>query len=127
MATMTIGAITTGVQSVTATGAVTPTGGLDVSGITGDYTLFVQVQAQTAAKGFQLQLEESVNAFTASIADMVVSAKGGIAAGYDRVFSKRKYELPQSGAIGTASGVLRMNVKQLDSADTIGVRAWIEY
>jgi hypothetical protein len=127
MAVMTIGAITTGVQSVTATGAVTPTAGLDVSAITGDYTLFVQVQSQTAAKGFQLQLEETVNAFTASIADMVVSAKGGIAAGYDRVWSKRKYEQPQSGAIGTASGKLRVNVTQIDSGDTIGVRAWIEY
>ena len=126
MANMTIGAISTGVQTVTATGAVTPTAGLDVSGVTGDWTLYVQVQSNTAAKAFQVQLEESANAWTASVADMVVGAKGGIGSAYDKVWSKRKYELPGS-VIGTSGAVLRANVTQIDSGDSLAVRAWIEY
>lgn len=126
MANMTIGAISTGVQTVTATGTVTPTAGLDVSGITGDFTLFVEVQSQTAAKAFTIQLEESVNAFTASVADMVVSGKGAITSAADKIFSKRKHEMPGT-AIGTANAVLRANVTQLDSASTLKLRAWIEY
>ena len=126
MANMTIGAITTGVQTVTATGAVTPTTGLDVSGVTGDFTLKVEVQSNTAAKGFQIQLEESTNAFTAAVADMVVGGKGAVGSAYDKIWSIRKYQIPGT-SIGTSGAVLRANVTMLDSADSLKLRAWIEY
>lgn len=126
MAGYTIGAITTGVQSVTATGAVTPTGGLDVSAITGDWTLKIQIQSQTAAKNCKVILEESVNAFTAATTDLVFDVKGAIGSAYDRIISVRKYQLPSS-IIGTTSAVVRANVVTIASADTVGVRAWIEY
>ena len=126
MANITIGAITTGVQTVTATGAVTPTAGLDVSGVTGDFTIKVQVQSQTRAKNFQIQIEESTNAFTAVLADMVVGAQGTISKDFDKCWSIRKYQIPGT-SIGTTGAVLRANVTELDSASTLKLRAWIEY
>jgi hypothetical protein len=126
MAGKTIGAITTGVQTVTATGAVTPTAGLDVSGITGDWTLFIQVQSNTAAKKAKVVLEESVNAFTASTHDLVFDVSGAVGSTYDKVISRRKYELPSS-IIGTTSAVIRANVQSITAGDSLAVRAWIEY
>src|ERR1039458_6654378 len=124
MANMTIGAVTTGVQTVTATGAVTPTAGLDVSGVTKDFTLFLQVQSDTAGKNFQIQLEESVNGFTASVPDLVVGGEGAVSSAADKIWSVRKYQIPGS-AIGTTGAVLRANVVQIDSASSLHLRAWI--
>ena len=126
MAGKTIGAITTGVQSMTATGAVTPTAGLDVSGITNDWTLFVQVQSNTLAKKAKVVLEESNTAFTTATTDLVFDVSGTIGSAYDKIFSKRKYELPSS-LIGTTTAVVRANVQSITSGDTLTVRAWIEY
>jgi hypothetical protein len=74
---MTIGSIITSNPTVTATGAVTTTTGLDISGITGDYTVHLRILALSAASGtpnVAIQLEDSVNAFTA-----LVSRSGGAA------------------------------------------------
>ena len=125
---MTIGAITTGVQSVSATGAVTPTAGLNVAtapASTADFTLFLEIQSLTAAQSARIQLEESANGFTTAIPLMVVDVKGAIASSADKVYSKRKYEIP-STIFGTSSAVVRANVTAL-SGGTLGVRSWVEY
>jgi ABC-type transport system involved in cytochrome bd biosynthesis fused ATPase/permease subunit len=126
MANITIGAVTTGMQTVTATGAVTPTAGLSVAAVTGDFTLYLQVQAQTSGNTFQIQLEESTNAFTATVADLVVGGEGLIASAYDKIWSIRKYELPGT-SIGTTGAVIRANVTELAANSTLALRAWIEY
>ena len=127
MANMTIGAVTTGVQTVTGTGAVTPTAGLDVSGVTKDFTLFLQVQSDTAAKNFQIQIEESTNAFTGTpVADLVVGGEGAVSSAADKIWSLRKYQIPGS-AIGTTGAVLRANVTEIDANSSLKLRAWIEY
>ena len=127
MANMTIGAVTTGVQTVTATGAVTPTAGLDVSGVTKDFTLFLEVQSDTAAKNFQIQLEESTNAFTGTpVADLVVGGEGAITSAADKTWSLRKYQIPGT-AIGTTGAVLRANVTEIDANSSLKLRAWIQY
>lgn len=61
MATMTIGALTTGIQTVSTTGEITPTAGLDIAAITGDFTVKLRVISLTAAKTVRIQLEDSVN------------------------------------------------------------------
>jgi hypothetical protein len=126
MATKTFGEITTGVQSFTATGALTPTAGLDISGITGDYTVHVQLESLTAGKKCLIQLEDSVNAFTASVPIETWNPIGSVAKSSDQKRSWRKYQIPSLRA-GTASAVLRVNVTQIDSATTGKVHAWIEY
>lgn len=127
MAKLTIGAITTGLQTgITATGAVTPTAGLDTSGITGDWTIKVNIPANTAAKNVRIAIETSVNAFTAATQEMVLDISGAIGAAYDKVFSVRKYQCPAS-VIGTSSAVTRANVQAITASDSLSIQAWIEY
>lgn len=135
---MTISNITTGQQTVTATGAVTPTAGLDVSGITGDFTIHLRVQGLTVASGNNaavIQIEGTTNAFTASTAVIVKQVKGPInAPGSTPVapelhFSWRKYELPESinTYIGQTNGKLRANVTQLDgTTPSLVLDSWVE-
>ena len=126
MAAKTFGALTTGLQTVTATGAVTPTAGLDISGITQDYTIWLQVQSLTAAKKIVITLEDSVDAFTASVPIASFNPVGAVASAADRKYSLRKYQIPSLRA-GTTSAVARLNVTAIDSATTAIVQAWIEY
>src|SRR6266853_2332533 len=112
---MAISALTTGAQTVTATGAVTATTGLDISGTTGDCTVHVRVQALTAVTGTpkaSIQLEDSVNGFTAAIANKVIEIQGPVATTSEVHFLWRKYELPNV-RFGTTSAVLRLNVSVL--------------
>lgn len=124
---ITIGALTTGLQTVTATGAVTPTAGLDVSGITGDWTIFVQVPANTTAKNAKIVIESSVNAFTAASPELIVDLSGKYVSASDVVaIPMRKYQRPSS-VIGTASAVLRARVDTISSSDSLSLQAWIAY
>jgi hypothetical protein len=126
---MSISALTTGSQTVTTTGAITPTTGLDISGVTGDCTVHVRVQALSAASGtpkVSVQLEDSVNAFTASIANKVIEAQGTIVTTAEQHFIWRKYELPNV-RFGTTSAVLRLNATVLSgTTPTCTVDGWLE-
>src|SRR4051794_9432227 len=109
---MAISAITTAAQTVTATGAVTATAGLDISGITGPCTVHLRVQGLSSASGTPkatIQLEDSVNAFTAVVPVIVQEVQGTIDTKSELHFSWQKYQLP-SARFGTASAVLRVNV-----------------
>jgi hypothetical protein len=117
--------ITTGVQTVTATGAVTPTAGVDVSGVTGDYTIVVEVVSMTAAKTARIQIEDTVNAFTASAALAVIDITGTLSGQYSQRFSFRKYQLPNSN-FGVASGKARVNVTAIDASATLQLHSWYE-
>jgi len=127
---MTIGSITTGAQTVTATGAVTSTSGLDISGITGDYTIHVRIQNLSTASAtpkLTLQLEDSVNAFTAVLPVVVKEVTGPIATNAEQHFSWRKYETPNLRA-GTGSAVLRANVMALGgTTPSLTLDSWLEY
>jgi hypothetical protein len=124
---MNIGAITTGLQTgLTATGAITPTAGLDISGITGDFTIFIQIANGQAAKKRKIQLEDSVNGFTASQVVAVFDTQGAVSSGADRVISFKRQDIP-SCRCGTASAVLRANLASQTAGDSNDIRAWIEY
>lgn len=121
------GAITTGDQTVTATGAVTPTAGLDISSTAIlDYTLWIHVKSLTAAKKAVICLEDSVNGFTASVPRVVINPVGAVGTAYDQKYSFRKYQVP-STRVGTTSAVLRANIVAIDSATTLVLNSWIEY
>src|SRR5258708_7865834 len=70
----TITSITSGAATVSATGAVGS--GVDISGMSGDITLCIEVLAMTDAKTARIQFEDSVNAFTAVIPLWVAHVTG---------------------------------------------------
>jgi len=118
--------ISTGLQTLATTGAVTATAGADVSGITGDWTIKVRVTSLNSAKKCVIGLEDSVNGFTASVPKITFNPVGTIAAATERTWSFRKYQFP-SIRCGTTSAVLRANVYQIDATTTVSLHAWIEY
>jgi hypothetical protein len=125
------GAITTGVQTVTATGAVTPTAGLNTAthpATTEDFTIFVQVQSLTDGKKARIVIEETNTAFGGSvwIPLLIYDVEGVVASAYDLVKSVRKAEVP-STLSGTTGAYMRANVQALDSAASLALRAWVEY
>jgi hypothetical protein len=126
---MSISNITTGAQTVTATGAVTATTGLDISGITGDCTVHLRVQGLSAASGTPkatIQIEDSVNGFTAVQPVCMKEVQGPIDSKTEIHFSWRKYELPNA-RFGTASAVLRANVMVLGgTTPSLTLDSWLE-
>ena len=131
------------VQSrVTKTAAFTGSG-IDVSGITGDWTIKLQVEAladSVAANTpvVRFAFEDTVNDYTASIAGPTVSFKGTLAKSFDKVKSFKKQDFPDL-RIGVASAQLRLKVSNLEefvttsgvpaAATTCSVtyRSWLEY
>lgn len=100
--------------------------GIDVSGITGDWTLKLQVESLTAAKQVRIGFEDTVNDYTGAIMGPVFSMKGALAKEYDKVKSFKKQDFP-SLRLGTASAQLRCKVLELDSGATVVYHAWLEY
>jgi hypothetical protein len=125
----TISNITTGAQTVTATGAVTATTGLDISGVTGDYTVHLRVQGLSSASGTPtaaIQLEDTVNAFTAVLPVAVINVQGTVDTKAEQHFEWRKYQLP-TARFGTASAKLRVNVMTLGgTTPSLTLDSWLE-
>lgn len=132
----TITQLSSGIQSVTATGPITPTAGVDVSGITGDVMICVEILSMTAAKNARIQLEDTTNAFTASTPLWVDNVGGQMGQGgtafvqgaYNPTTDKRsvrKYQLP-SNVFGTANAKVRLNVTQIDGSAELVLNAWLE-
>lgn len=131
----TITSITSGNVTVSATGAVGA--GIDISGVTGDATLCIEVISMTDAKTARIQFEDSVNAFTAVLPLWLVHITGKmgegtattVAAGdYNPTTEKqsvRKYQL-RNNRFGTSAAVLRPNVMALDASSHITFNAWLE-
>lgn len=99
---------------------------IDISGITGDWTLKIQVESLTDAKTVRLGFEDTVNDWTASVVGPTVSFVGAIAAAYDKVFALKKKDFPDL-RLGTNSAQLRCSVLRIASAATVKYRAWVEY
>jgi len=119
--------ITTGAQTVTTTGAVTPTAGLSVAALTGDYTLAIEVDNLTAGATARLQIEDTTNAFTGANALLVWDVTGQVEAQVQSIKKTwRKYELPDS-KFGVSGGAFRLNVTQLNgTSPSLTVHSWIE-
>lgn len=137
---MKITALTTGIQTLSATGAVTPTAGADISGMTGAVTLCLECLQLTAAKTISIQLETTTNAFTASVAQWIQQFQGAEGEGgttftagdYTQATDKRsvvvRQQLPFAAAnyFGTASAKARLNVIGIDGSTDGTFNAWLE-
>ena len=116
--------------TVTKTATFTGTA-IDVSGITGDWTLKLQVQAMSDAVAatvpmVRIGFSDTVNDWTASIAGPAISFKGTLAASYDKVKSFKKQDFPDL-RLGTGSAQLRMNQLNIESGGSVTYRSWLEY
>lgn len=128
---MSITNITSGQQTVTAIGAVTPTAGLDISGVTGDCTIHLRVAALSSVSGVPkcaISFEDSVNGFVASVPVTMAPAtfQGSITSEAIQEVVFRKYQL-STCRFGTASAVLRANVVSLGgTTPSLSLWAWLE-
>jgi hypothetical protein len=115
------------IATVTATGPVTPSAGLDVSGVIGDWRICCLVISQTAGKHFQINLEGSCDGFVNDRkTQLIASGAGSISAQADQCYSVRKHEM-ETWIIGIVNGQLRANVVKLDAGSTLAFRCWIEW
>jgi hypothetical protein len=128
-----IGAITTGVQTVTAVGAVTPTAGLSTATVpatTTDFTIFCEVQALTDGTKARIVIEETATAAPYSATNwlplLIYDVEGAVTSAADIIKSVRKYEVP-GNALGTSGSCLRANVYSMSDSGPLSLRAWIEY
>lgn len=112
---------------VTKTAAFTGSG-LDVSGITGDWTLKVQVESMAYSTGTpqcRFAFEDTVNDYTASLAGPTISFKGALTSSADKVKSFKKQDFPDL-RLGTGSAQLRLKLSAF-TGDSIVYRSWLEY
>jgi hypothetical protein len=114
---MTPNSITDGTsQPLTAAGPVAPATGLDISALSGDYELQLEVTALSAAAGTpkaRIILEDTVNAFTAAVPVALWNIQGPIDPTAPIKLSVLKDQAP-SLRLGVANAKLRVNVVWLD-------------
>jgi hypothetical protein len=96
--------------------------GYDVSGLTGDYTISIKAESQTALKGCLVEVQTSVEGFSGVTANDIqcigtLDIKGAFPIG-GVTKSWRAYELPQS-RFGVASAALRLYVREIDAGDSV--------
>lgn len=129
-----------GPAQATTTGALVPTAGQSISGMTGQVTWCIEVLSLTAAKSVTASLELSTNAFSASVMADTKQFLGQQGAGgttyvqgaYNPTTDKRstvvRQQLPSSAAnyFGVTSAVARVNITAIDSSALVVVNSWLE-
>lgn len=122
---MAISAITTGEQTVSATGAIT--GSLDTSAITGDFTICVRVRGLSGSQNARIAIEDTANSTPFSDVTTVCEfdVKGAEAVEGD-TFKVRSYDVP-SIRIGGANNKLRANCTAISGSTSAEVDAWLEH
>lgn len=111
--------------TVTAIGVGSGVTSVDISAITGDWTLVLEVFGLDDGDGASFAFEDSVDAFTTPIAGPTASVSGKIGSGgastdtypNTKRFSWKKADYPGL-RFGTASAVLRINVTRLTGSGT---------
>lgn len=115
----------TAVQALVTKTAAFNGSSVDISAVTGDWTLFIRVAKLTAAKKARLGFQDSVDAFTNNLAGPAISVKGEVGTDYDKVYSFKKQDFP-SLRFGTGSAVLRAVLIEIDGSSSIDYEAWYE-
>lgn len=118
------GSVGNGVAGLT---TATVTQALDISGVTGDFTLRVRVESLTAGKNIQIAIQDSVDGFVAdAVTRATINIKGAVLTGAPRdVIELRKYDIP-SMRFGTANAKMRLSVLSIDAATSAVLTAWYE-
>jgi hypothetical protein len=116
--------ITTGFQTVSATGAVTGT--LDTSALSGDSSIKLCVNGLAAGQTAQVAIEDTASATPFNDAHQVAvfHVQGQVQSQAEAWFAKRQYEIPAT-RFGAANTKLRANVLAL-SGGNLSLRALIE-
>ncbi len=107
--------ITTGAQTVTAVGAVTPTTGLDISPALLDYGFLIDIielKAAALIPAARIVLEDSVDAFAAAIPVVEITIGGTVVPAARITLQWRAYQTP--ARVGIASAKIRANVVKLE-------------
>lgn len=119
--------ITTGIQTVTAAGAVTGT--LDTSAITGNFTLHLRVWSLSAISGVasaMIALQDTANASAFSDAVTVVQVPLRGTVGTEQAWCFRHYETPNA-RFGSTNTKFRVNVLSLTGGSPqLKLEAWLE-
>ena len=112
-------ALTTGLQTVSTTGAITPTAGVDISGMTKAVTVCLECVQLTSAKNIAVQLEGTTNGFTATTAIYPFQFLGPIGGGRNLIHGRRLYgnDRPAlccrtAAASGIGGSVLRNGLRE---------------
>ena len=109
-------------DQVTRTTAGAFTGELDISGISGDYTIHIEIEDMIGV--VQIALQDTVDDFSANVVRWVKSLSETITE--RKRFSIRKHEIPALRA-GTGSAELRLVLDSITgSGATITASAWVE-
>jgi hypothetical protein len=98
---------------------------LDISGVTGaNPVLRVVVESMTDAKGVVIGVEDSVDAFSGTVARYTFSVKGPIAQPTELTISGKDFPMNR---MGVASAVLRARVVAIDSAATVKFSVFVDH
>jgi len=114
-------------NGVAGLGSATVSQALDISGISGDYSVKLRVESLTAAKKIQIAIQDSVDGFVNDIVTRgTINVAGQILTASMRdVLELRSYDIP-SMRFGTANAKMRLNVLAIDSTATAVVTCWYE-
>jgi hypothetical protein len=115
----------TTIQAPTTKSAAFQGAGVDVSGITGDWTLKIRVTKLTAGKTVRFQFSDTVDNFTTVTAGRTLSFAGEISPAADVTRSVQKYDFPQL-RMGVASAKVRLEITAIDAGGSVDYTAWVE-
>ncbi len=110
---------------VTKTGSFDGTTHVDISAITGDWTVYLRVIALTGAARFEFQ-DAIVTDFTTKLTQKAFSVQGTMTDIAPVVLSYKKAVCPQS-RFGVTSGELRLCLTDLTASGSVTYEAWLEY
>lgn len=103
---------------------------IDISGITGDWTLKMNVQSLTTSDGstplVRFEFDDSVNDFTASLAGPTCAFKGALGLSFDKVKSWKKQDFPDL-RLGTSGASMKLKLANISANTTCEYQAWLEY
>jgi hypothetical protein len=103
--------------------------GVAISGITGDWTLKLQIASisdTATTPSVRFQFTDTVNNFTASLAGPTFSVQGALSNSADIVYSWKKKDFPDL-RFGVASAQIRLDLTNIDATATTSYHAWAEY
>jgi hypothetical protein len=104
--------------------------GISISGITGAWTLKLNMQSLSSSDGstpiVRFEFDDSVNSFTASIAGPTCSFQGANSSMSDQVKSWKQQDFPDL-RFGVSDAQIRLQVSDLSPNATVVYRAWLEY
>jgi hypothetical protein len=110
-------------NGATSTGAVSMA--YDISGLTGDVTVFVRTENEAALKGCIVSIQDSADGFVADIRTIALVDTSGTLPVGGVTHSIRKYEMPQA-RFGVANARLRLYVTEIDSSSSVTLTLYVQ-